>query len=125
MLVHYRINDQVRPNGRVFIVPLKKARLPGRAEMLRRLRDVSHDRMFVNKLYPLILAHAGEELDGHRTVQMLLRAVTECAEAQGYVPAAKIRMMEHIPSFAAALIQDAQVLRDANERLSALHLGNT
>ncbi|MDN5274151.1 MAG: hypothetical protein JWP06_52 [Candidatus Saccharibacteria bacterium] len=66
----------------------------------------------------------GEDLeDGHRIVQMLLSAVTECADSQSYVPVAKIRMMENIPKFTAALIGDRQVLRDAKERLSASNLG--
>lgn len=106
-------------------MPLRKAKLPREAEMRRRLIEVSRDLMFVSKLYPLILAHAGEELDGHRTVQMLLTAANDCAEAQGYVPAARIRMMEHIPQFTAALITDQRVLQNAHERLSALHLGST
>jgi hypothetical protein len=92
-------------------------------EMLRLLAEVSRERLFINRLYPIIVAYAGEPMDGHQVVNMLLRAVTECSTSHGGDPATRIPMMERIPDFTAALIKDPEVLRNANERLTALNLG--
>ena len=85
--------------------------LPNREEMLRRLMAVSSEPHYRDRLYPLLLRHAGEK----RVVQGLVRtfALAVSEYASDLLPVRVRILYKHVPGFIDALVDDKEMANEA------------
>src|SRR5580704_11333102 len=91
--------------------------MPDAQEMLRRLSGVDDGPELVSKLYPLIARCAGERKAGAGVAYVVLLAVSEFAAGR---PGVQASTQGRTREFVASLIEDKEVLAEANAYLDQL-----
>jgi hypothetical protein len=92
--------------------------LPEEEDMLRRLQSVDDDPYMVQKLYPLILRHAGQEKQALGILLMLQLAI--CDFTEGLPPQLGTAVNMRLPNFVSALVDDETVKNEALKKLKEL-----
>ena len=90
---------------------MKTIDLPERDEMFRRLKAIMDDPHVVERLYPLMLRHAGQRKVALGVVNMVVMSITEYTDELP-APLSDI-VMKSAPDFVEALIDDEEVREEA------------
>jgi hypothetical protein len=81
--------------------------LPERDDMLARLKGVMDEPHAAERLYPLLLGHAGEEKAAEGIALMFILAIADYT--QGLPPALGITLDLLLPRFVTAIVDDEDV----------------
>ena len=91
--------------------------LPGRGDMLTRLKSVIDEPHTVSGFYPLLLEHAGLEKTPEGAGLMFVLAIADYA---GQIPASQMTLSVALPRFVAALVDDEEARRETLAFLQAV-----